>query len=108
MHGLGLWDTWSCGGLRIACALLGPQRPSTGVSAISTGLCSRASPHPCSLTVSVLSACRFLPCPPSLQFNPVRVGFAWQGGTEVWTRDVLNLGVSPDKWVQRTAQAVRR
>ncbi len=50
-------------------------------------------------------------CHPA-QFNPVRVGFAWQsggavpggrearGGTEVWTRDVLNLGVSPDALVQ--------
>lgn len=36
----------------------------------------------------------------AIEFNPVRVGFAWQGGTEVWTRDVLNLGVSPDKLVQ--------
>jgi hypothetical protein len=29
----------------------------------------------------------------SVEFNPVRAGFA--GGRDVWTRDVLNLGVSP-------------
>ncbi|KAF6251608.1 hypothetical protein COO60DRAFT_604343 [Scenedesmus sp. NREL 46B-D3] len=33
----------------------------------------------------------------ALEFNPVRVGF--HGGTDVWTRDVLNLGVKPDRLV---------
>lgn len=31
----------------------------------------------------------------SSEFNPVRAGF--RGGPDVWTRDVLNLGVRPDK-----------
>ncbi|GIL77743.1 hypothetical protein Vretimale_6651 [Volvox reticuliferus] len=46
----------------------------------------------------------------AIEFNPVRVGFAWKpdsggsggGGsnlTEVWTRDVLNLGVRPNALV---------
>ncbi|GIL49896.1 hypothetical protein Vafri_6207 [Volvox africanus] len=45
----------------------------------------------------------------AIEFNPVRVGFAWMpenggasGGTkltEVWTRDVLNLGVRPNALV---------
>ncbi|KXZ52262.1 hypothetical protein GPECTOR_10g893 [Gonium pectorale] len=58
----------------------------------------------------------------AIEFNPVRVGFAWQpgggvgpsgsgpsdpstpstgssGSTEVWTRDVLNLGVRPNDLV---------
>ena len=30
-----------------------------------------------------------------VEFNPVRAGFA--GGADVWTRDVLNLGVRPDR-----------
>ena len=30
----------------------------------------------------------------SVEFNPVRAGFAG-GSRDVWTRDVLNLGVSP-------------
>ena len=33
----------------------------------------------------------------STEFNPVRVGF--DGGADVWTRDVLNLGVSPARLV---------
>ncbi|PRW45123.1 fad dependent oxidoreductase [Chlorella sorokiniana] len=33
----------------------------------------------------------------SVEFNPVRVGFA--GGSDLWTRDVLNLGVSPARLV---------
>ncbi|KAI7837968.1 hypothetical protein COHA_008271 [Chlorella ohadii] len=33
----------------------------------------------------------------SIEFNPVRVGFA--GGSDLWTRDVLNLGVSPARLV---------
>lgn len=33
----------------------------------------------------------------SVEFNPVRCGFF--EGTEVWTRDVLNLGVSPERVV---------
>lgn len=33
------------------------------------------------------------------EFNPVRCGF--HGAPEVWTRDVLNLGVRPDALIQR-------
>lgn len=33
----------------------------------------------------------------SVEFNPVRVGFA--GGSDLWTRDLLNLGVSPARLV---------
>lgn len=33
----------------------------------------------------------------AVEFNPVRVGF--HGGADVWTRDVLNLGVKPDKLI---------
>ena len=33
------------------------------------------------------------------EFNPVRAGFA--GGEDVWTRDVLNLGVRPDKLIAK-------
>ncbi len=33
------------------------------------------------------------------EFNPVRVGFA--GSPDVWTRDVLNVGVTPDTLVQK-------
>lgn len=33
-----------------------------------------------------------------MEFNPVRVGFKDSG--EVWTRDVLNIGVSPDVLIQ--------
>ncbi len=36
------------------------------------------------------------------EFNPVRVGF--HGTPDVWTRDVLNVGVSPDALIQ-TARA---
>ncbi len=38
----------------------------------------------------------------SVEFNPVRVGFS--GGKDVWTRDVLNLGVSPARLVAKTRQ----
>jgi hypothetical protein len=34
----------------------------------------------------------------AIEFNPVRVGF--NGAGDVWTRDVLNLGVRPDALVQ--------
>ena len=34
-----------------------------------------------------------------IEFNPVRAGFA--GGEDVWTRDVLNLGVRPDKLIAK-------
>jgi 2-polyprenyl-6-methoxyphenol hydroxylase-like FAD-dependent oxidoreductase len=33
----------------------------------------------------------------SIEFNPVRAGF--HGGQDVWTRDVLNIGVSPARLV---------
>eukprot|EP00877_Chromochloris_zofingiensis_P003085 jgi/Chrzof1/12778/Cz07g07080.t1_CRUP[v5.2] len=35
----------------------------------------------------------------AMEFNPVRVGF--HGGDDVWTRDVLNLGVKPDTLIQK-------
>lgn len=34
-----------------------------------------------------------------IEFNPVRAGF--HGGQDVWTRDVLNLGVRPDKAIAK-------
>lgn len=34
-----------------------------------------------------------------VEFNPVRVGF--HGGTEVWTRDVLNVGIQPEKLISK-------
>ncbi|KAF8071129.1 sirt2 [Scenedesmus sp. PABB004] len=34
----------------------------------------------------------------AIEFNPVRAGFA--GGKDVWTKDILNLGVKPDRLVQ--------
>lgn len=36
------------------------------------------------------------------EFNPVRVGF--HGGGDVWTRDVLNLGVSPEALIATVKQ----
>lgn len=33
----------------------------------------------------------------AVEFNPSRVGF--DGGTEVWVKDILNLGVSPEKLI---------
>ena len=33
------------------------------------------------------------------EFNPVRAGFF--GGKDVWTRDVLNLGIRPDKIIAK-------
>ena len=46
-----------------------------------------------------------------IEFNPVRAGF--HGGQDVWTRDVLNLGVRPDKalakvlrWPKTTCMAL--
>ena len=35
----------------------------------------------------------------SITFNPVRAGF--HGSDDVWTRDVLNLGVKPDKLIAK-------
>ncbi len=35
----------------------------------------------------------------SSEFNPVRAGF--RGSPDVWTRDVLNLGVRPDKIIAK-------
>ena len=35
----------------------------------------------------------------SITFNPVRAGF--HGSQDVWTRDVLNLGVKPDKLIAK-------
>lgn len=35
----------------------------------------------------------------SIEFNPVRAGF--HGSQDVWTRDVLNLGVRPDRLVDK-------
>ncbi|DBB10582.1 TPA: hypothetical protein ACH3X3_007098 [Trebouxia sp. C0006] len=35
----------------------------------------------------------------SIEFNPVRAGF--HGSQEVWTRDVLNLGVKPDMLIAK-------
>jgi lycopene cyclase CruP len=35
----------------------------------------------------------------SIEFNPVRAGF--HGSQEVWTRDVLNLGVTPDMLIAK-------
>lgn len=34
-----------------------------------------------------------------IEFNPVRAGF--HGGHDVWTRDVLNLGVRPDQAIAK-------
>lgn len=30
-----------------------------------------------------------------MEFNPVRIGFYGAGSPDLWTRDVLNLGISP-------------
>ena len=49
-------------------------------------------PSPAQVEVGVLTREEADSCV-SVEFNPVRAGFA--GGEEVWTRDVLNLGVSP-------------
>ena len=35
----------------------------------------------------------------SSEFNPVRAGF--RGSPDVWTRDVLNLGVRPDRIIAK-------
>ncbi|CAK0769871.1 hypothetical protein CVIRNUC_003711 [Coccomyxa viridis] len=37
-----------------------------------------------------------------IEFNPVRAGF--HGGQDVWTRDVLNLGVRPDKAIAKVRE----
>ena len=39
----------------------------------------------------------------SIEFNPVRAGF--HGYSDVWTRDVLNLGVSPERLVESSRRA---
>lgn len=51
--------------------------------------------HHCYLLLQLgLLAPSDLPEVIAMEFNPVRVGF--HGGKDVWTRDVLNLGVRPD------------
>ena len=35
----------------------------------------------------------------SIEFNPNRAGF--HGSEEVWTQDVLNLGIRPDKIIAK-------
>ena len=40
----------------------------------------------------------------SIEFNPVRAGF--HGSHDVWTRDVLNLGVKPDKLIAKVGQSL--
>jgi hypothetical protein len=46
----------------------------------------------------------------AIEFNPVRIGFhgdgGGSGGVDVWTRDVLNLGVRPDVLVQAMRRKV--
>ncbi|CAL5219975.1 g1912 [Coccomyxa viridis] len=37
-----------------------------------------------------------------IEFNPVRAGF--HGGQDVWTRDVLNLGVRPDRAIAKVRE----
>ena len=37
----------------------------------------------------------------SIEFNPVRAGFHGSHDHDVWTRDVLNLGVKPDKLIAK-------
>lgn len=39
----------------------------------------------------------------SIEFNPVRAGFHGSHDHDVWTRDVLNLGVKPDKLIAKVA-----
>lgn len=41
-----------------------------------------------------------------IEFNPVRAGF--HGGQDVWTRDVLNLGVRPDKAIAKVLHGAPR
>lgn len=36
-----------------------------------------------------------------VEFNPVRAGF--YGGEDVWTRDVLNIGVRPDRIIAKAS-----
>lgn len=50
------------------------------------------------LQLGLLSATEAEECI-AMEFNPVRVGF--HGGDDVWTRDVLNLGVKPDTLIQK-------
>lgn len=35
------------------------------------------------------------------EFNPVRAGF--YGGVDVWTRDVLNIGIRPDRIIAKVS-----
>lgn len=37
----------------------------------------------------------------SIEFNPVRAGFHGSHDHDVWTEDVLNLGVKPDKLIDK-------
>lgn len=37
----------------------------------------------------------------SSEFNPVRAGF--HGGTDVWTQNVLNLGIRPDRIIAKVS-----
>lgn len=37
----------------------------------------------------------------SIEFNPVRAGFHGSHDHDVWTQDVLNLGVKPDKLIAK-------
>ena len=37
----------------------------------------------------------------SIEFNPVRAGFHGSHDHDVWTQDVLNLGVKPDKLIDK-------
>ena len=39
-------------------------------------------------------------------FNPVRIGF--HGGEDVWTRDVLNVGLSPAKLIDLVSRGMER
>ncbi len=35
----------------------------------------------------------------AIEINPMRIGFA--GGADVWTRDVLNIGIRPDMLIEK-------
>ena len=41
----------------------------------------------------------------SIEFNPVRAGFHGSHDYDVWTEDVLNLGVKPDKLIDKVTPA---
>lgn len=40
----------------------------------------------------------------SVEFNPVRAGFHGSHDHDVWTQDVLNLGVKPDKLIDKVTR----